>query len=117
VNGAGTNTSSQMTLQHIVKPTAAERVPDATPTADLGKFIELFEPDMGSDIKILPLTIEDAISNVDPLPERNTLDSKRTCYKSCTDLTSPSSCVSNLIFNSFSTPPSLLSSPSFTSFD
>jgi hypothetical protein len=78
VDGAGTKTLSHMTLQHIVKPTAAERIPDATPATDVGKFIELFEPDMGSDIKIPPFTIEDAISDVDPLPERNTLDSKST---------------------------------------
>jgi hypothetical protein len=39
----------------------------------LGQFIELWEADMDSDLKIPPLTIED----VDWL-ERNTLDNKRT---------------------------------------
>jgi hypothetical protein len=78
VDGASTKTSSQMTLQHIVKPIVVERIPNATPATDVGKFIELFEPDIGLDIKIPPFTIEDTISDVDPLPERNTLDSKRT---------------------------------------
>jgi hypothetical protein len=77
VDRASTKTSSHITLQHIIKPTA-EKIPNATPTTDLSKFFELFEPDIGLNIKIPPFTIEDAISNVDLLPKRNTLDSKCT---------------------------------------
>jgi hypothetical protein len=145
VDRAGTDASSQMTLHHIVKPTAAEKTSDTILVTDLdiNKFILFLMMDIQYDIdsdqisyrlpdtdltevlsleervwqtainkmynrlsrtsqteikftvhpyfkpfrteplkhlleKIPPLIIGDAVSDVDPLPERNTLDSKRT---------------------------------------
>jgi hypothetical protein len=94
VDRAGTDTSSKMTLQHIVKPIAAEKMSDAILVTDfeinksfrteplrhlLNKIPPLIIGDAVSELdKIPPLTLGDAVSDTYPLSERNTLDSERT---------------------------------------
>jgi hypothetical protein len=48
----GSDKSSQMTLQHIVKPTAAEKIPNAILVTDLDivKFITFLVADIQYDI-------------------------------------------------------------------
>ena len=52
VDRLGSDKSSQMTLQHIVKPTAAEKIPDAILVTDLDivKFITFLVADIQYDI-------------------------------------------------------------------